>query len=163
MSDHYFGAADHGHLRIFLPRQSPGQREPDLEEVEAMDFPLGKHSYSDRDTSMAGRFQGSKHQGAGPGAPGGMGVGRTGMSIDERLPMQREEERRRSRDVAAEIETFFATRPDATWDLACAPAMHRSIVDELSGAVRQRLRRTITKDLVNQRREDVRAHFVGSM
>ncbi len=162
MNEHYFVTADHGHLRIFLARSEPGQRQPDLQEVEAMDFPSGKHSYTDRDTDVAGRFQGSKQQAAGPGAPSGGGAGRSGMSIDERLPMQREEDRRRSRDVANEIDTFFAARPQVTFDLACAPAILRAIADNLSEGVRRRIRRTLNKDLVNQPREDVRAHFVNA-
>lgn len=158
MSDHYFVTADQAHLRIYLTRQEPGQRQADLDLVESMDFPAGRQSYTDRDTSMAGRFQGSKHQAPGPG---GMAVGRAGMSIDERLPMQEEEQRRRARDVAAEIETFFAARPGATWDVALAPAFKGAVLDKLSKNVRERLRHTLAKDLVNQRAEDVRAQFVG--
>lgn len=76
--------------------------------------------------------------------------------------MRREEERRRARDVAHEIETSFAGRNDATWDLAITPAMQGAVVERLSSGVREQLRRVIAKDLVNQRPEDVRAHFVGS-
>ncbi len=105
---------------------------------------------------MAGRFPGSKNQ---PGAPGGGARG--GMSIDERMPMHREEDRRRARDVAAEIETFFAARPAATWDFAGAPEFHKTVVEQLSPRVRERLRRTIAKDLVNQRNEKLRAHLAA--
>lgn len=160
MNEHFFVTADHAHLRIYLPRQEPGQREPALDLVESMDFPFGKASYTARDTSMAGRFQGSRHQAPGPGAP--TDAGRTGMSIDERLPMQREEERRRGRDVAERIEAFFASRPTATWDFA-APAEFRHVVTEqVSNRVRDRLRREIAKDLVNQSTEQLRAHYVAA-
>jgi hypothetical protein len=161
MSDHYFVTADHGHLRIYLERRAPGQREPGLEQVEAMDFPAGRQSYVARDTSMAGRFQSSKHQSNAPGAPGGIAAGRTGMSIDERLPMQREEEKRRARDVVAEIESFLAGRRDATWDFACAPELHNTVLEQLSDRVRQQLKHSVAKNLVNQRSEDVRAHFLA--
>lgn len=160
MSEHYFVTADHGHLRIYLERNGLGQREPALDQVESMDFPAGLKSYTDRDTSMAGRFQSSRNQAAAAGAPG-PGPARAGMSIDERLPMQREEEKRRVRDVAAEIETFFASRPGATWDFAGAPEFHHTVIDQLSPRVRRQLRRTIAKDLVNQRTEELRAHFAG--
>src|SRR5947209_4206783 len=100
MSEHHIVAVDHGHLRIYAEQRQPGQTTPGLRQVEAMDFPAGKNSYVDRDTDMAGRFPSSKHQGPAPGAP----TGRTGMSIDERLPMQREESRRRAKEIAAEIE-----------------------------------------------------------
>lgn len=158
MSDHYFIVADHGHLKIFRVAQDTGQREPSLSQVGGMDFPAGRQSYTDGQAAMAGRFQSSKHQAAAPGAPG-PGPGRTGMSIDERLPMKREEERRRTRDVAEGIEAFFSGKREATWDFACAPDFHRAVVEHLSGPLRQRLRRTITKDLVNQPNDQLRAHF----
>ena len=157
MKEHYFVTADHGHLRIYLERMEPGQRHADLEQVESMDVPAGIKGYTDRETAMAGRFQSSKHQAA-SGAPGQV-PGRTGMSIDERLPMEREENRRRARDVAAEIDTFFSTRPAASWDFAGGPAFHQAVLDEVSRPVRERLRRTIPKDLVNQRTEELRAHL----
>lgn len=160
MSDHFFVAADHAHLRVYLQRQFPGQHTADLDPVQALDFPGGRNSYTARDTSMAGRFQSSQYQS--PSAPTGVPSARNGMSIDERLPLQREEERRRVRDVAHEIETFFAGRNDATWDLAITPAMQGAVVEQLSRRVRGQLRRVIAKDLVNQRPEDIRAHFVGS-
>lgn len=159
MSDHYFVTADHGHLRIFLEQNEPGQREPGLKQVQAMDFPAGRQSYVARDTAMAGRFQSSKHPSGAPGAVGAPTAARTGMSIDERLPMLREEERRRARDVAQEIEAFFAGRRGAIWDFAGAPEIHNAVIDQLSERARQQLRRTFAKNLVNQRMEDVRAHF----
>jgi hypothetical protein len=156
MSEHYIVTADHGHLRIFRERRGPGQFTPGLEPVETMDFPAGVRSYTESATDMSGRFASSKQQIAGPG------TSRGGMSIDERLPMQREEERRRARDVAAEIETFFSSRPDATWDFAAGAELNHAILDQLSNRTRSRLRRTLSKDLVNQRTEDLRAHFTAS-
>jgi hypothetical protein len=85
------------------------------------------------------------------------------MSIDERLPMQREEERRRARDIAQEIETFFVAHRDATWDFAGSPDLHNAVVDQLSDRVRLQLRRSLAKDLVNQRPEDVRAAFTAGL
>lgn len=158
MSEHFFVAADHAHLRIFRQRQDPGQLAADLEEVESMDFPAGKRSYVARDTSMAGRFQGSQSQAT---TPAGMPGARTGMSIDERLPMQREEERRRVRDVAQEIETFFVAHRDATWDFASGPEMHNAVLALLSDRLKGQLRRKITKDLANQPLQSVRALFVA--
>lgn len=157
MRDHYVVTADHGHLRIYVQRSEPGQRTPALDQIEAMDFPQGKRSYTSRETDMAGRFPSSKQQAAGPGNP----TVRTGMSIDERLPMQREESRRRAREIAAEIDSFLQQRPDASWDFAAGPDMNGTVLELLSPAVRQRMRRTVTKDLVNQRGDEVRAHFAG--
>ncbi len=160
MSEHYIVTADHGHLRIYAERHPPGQQSPALEQVEAMDFPGGKNTYTDRETDMAGRFASSKRQSPGPGQPAG-GLGRTGMSIDERLPMQREEDRRRAREVAAQIEAFFSARIDASWDFAAGPEMNNAVLEQLSKQVRDRLRRSVSKDLVNQRADEVRAHFAG--
>lgn len=158
MTDHYIIAADAGHLRIYAERRQPGQFTPGYEQVEAMDFPAGRANYTDRDSDMAGRFQSSKQQGAGAGLP----TGRAGMSIDERLPMKREEGRRRARDLAAEIESFMGKRPGATWDFAAGPELNHAITEQLSPAVRQRLKHSITKDIVNQAADQLRAHFAGA-
>jgi hypothetical protein len=160
MSEHYIVTLDHGHLRIYEERHPPGQQSPALHQVEAMDFPQGKKSYTDRDSDMAGRFPSSKHQAPGPGSPMG-GVARTGMSIDERLPMQREEERRRAKELAEEVDAFFRARPEATWDFAAGPQLNTTILELVSRDVRERLRRSVSKDLVNQRVDEVRAHFAG--
>src|SRR4051794_5946807 len=108
MNDHYVITADHGHLKIFAQRLAPGQSTPALDEVQAMDFPHGKSSYTADNTDVAGRFQGSRQQGRGPGAPSARG----GMSIDERLPMQREEDRREIADVVTQIESFLQRQPE---------------------------------------------------
>jgi hypothetical protein len=158
MSEHYIVTADHGHLRIYVERLYPGQATPSLDQVEAMDFPQGMGNYTDRETDMSGRFANSKQQSPGPGSP----TGRQGMSIDERLPMQREEERRRHKEVAAEIEHFFQQRPNATWDFAAGPGLNNAVMELVSRPVRQRLRRSVSKDLVNQRVDEVRAHFAGT-
>ena len=158
MSEHYVVTVDHGHLRIYVERRPPGQQTTALDQVESMDFPQGKRSYTDRDTDMAGRFASSKHQAAGAGNP----AVRTGMSIDQRLPMQREESRRRAKELAAEIDAFFQRRPDATWDFAAGPDLNGTVLELLSAGVRQRIRRCVAKDLVNQRGDEVRAHFAGA-
>ena len=155
MSEHYIVTLDQGHLRIYAERQQPGQMTPTLVQVEAMDFPAGKNSYTDRDTDMAGRFPGYR-------TGGSPDVGKVGMSIDERLPMQEEESRRRVRELAAVLEGFFEQRSEATWDFAAGPELNNAVLDALSAGIRGRLRRSVRKDLVNQRLEDVRAHFAES-
>ncbi|HWA87957.1 MAG TPA: host attachment protein [Opitutus sp.] len=148
MNDHYIVTSDRGHLRIYAETRPPGHRPPRLDVVEALDFPAGRANYSAHDTDMAGRFPGS-------GADGRDG----GMSIDERLPMKREEERRGVRLIASELDRFFATRREATWDLAIAPSLYNAIVQALSPATRLRLQRVLSKDLVNQTTDDVQSHF----
>lgn len=146
MSEHYIVTIDRGHLRIYTENRADSRSNPSLDVVESMDFPEGKRSYTDQDTDMAGRF---------PGVQGRSG----GMSIDERLPMKRETERRNVQLVAGELNTFLHNRPNASWDLAAAPSMYRLMIDELSPDVRRRLKRALPKDLVNQHTEELRAHF----
>jgi hypothetical protein len=81
------------------------------------------------------------------------------MSIDERLPMKREEDRRRAKDLAAGIDAFFRPRPNATWDFAAGPELNGAVLELISREVRQRIRRSVAKDLVNQRTDELRAHF----
>jgi len=146
MSEHYIVTVDRGHLRIYTESRADLRSTPALEVVESMDFPEGKRSYTDQDTDAAGQFPGSK------GSP-------VGMSIDERLPMKREAERRNIQLVASELNVFLQNRPNASWDLAAAPSIYRMMIDELSPDVRRRLKRALPKDLVHQRTEDLRAHF----
>lgn len=148
MNEHFIVTLDRGHLRIYAEHREPGQT-PRLEIVEAMDFPQGKQAYTDRQSDQAGRFPGSK------GLAGG-------MSIDERLPMKREEERRNVGVLADELETFLQSRPGSTWDFAAAPELSNAVIEALSIETRRRLKRTLAKDLVNQTSEDVRAHFAGA-
>ena len=146
MNEHFIITLDRGHLRIYSETREPGQTTPKLEIVEAMDFPQGRAPYTDNATDQAGRFPGSK------GRPGG-------MSIDERLPMKREEERRITTLIASELDTFLQNRPQASWDLAASPSLFNAVIDELSAETRRRLKRALPKDLVNQNTEEVRAHF----
>jgi hypothetical protein len=155
MDEHFVITADQGHLRIFQERRDPAQATPALEEVQAMDFPTGIKGYTERDTDMAGRFQSSKQPVRGAGAP----TARTGMSIDERLPMQREMERRRIRNLAEAINGFLASHPKATWDFAAGPGVHNAVLAAVSARSRGRLRQAVRKDLVHQATENLRAHF----
>lgn len=120
-----------------------------------MDFPAGVSSYTNREADVAGRFQGSKQQGRGPGAP----VARTGMSIDERLPMKNEEQRRTIGGIVEAIEDFLRTRPTASWDFAAGPDVHNAVLESLTPATRNRLRQSLPKDLVNQPVADLGTHF----
>ena len=155
MSDHFIITADHGHVRIFRHDLPPGQATSELKEVQSLDFPNGLRSYTDRDTDMAGRFQGSKQQMASPGAP----TSRTGMSIDERMPMKEEEERRQIRDVAETIGSFLQARPQATWDFAAPPSVHNAVLESIPADVRARLNKSLAKDLVHQGVDELRRQF----
>jgi hypothetical protein len=81
------------------------------------------------------------------------------MSIDERLPLQRESDRRRIDDVAQAIDSFLMAQPNATWDFAAGPSAHNAILDQLAPQTRARLRNSVSKDLVNQPLTELRGHF----
>ncbi len=63
------------------------------------------------------------------------------------------------KDLAAELNAFFTQRPDATWDFAAGPDLNGRVLDALTPEVRRRIRKAVTKDLVNQPGSEVRAHF----
>lgn len=154
--EHFIVAADAGHLRFLAERRPVGQATPTLEPVLAMDFPAGRAWYTDAEADQAGRFPAAQHSVV--GGPG-RGVQRTGASIDERLPLQREQSRRRARDLAGQISDFLAEHPGASWDFAAAPDLNGAVLDQLDRGVRARLRRSVAKDLVRQPLEHVRSHF----
>lgn len=56
---------------------------------------------------------------------------------------------------------FFNSAPEAQWDFAAGPELNNAVVELLSPGVRQRLQRSVAKSLVNQRVNEVRAHFAG--
>jgi hypothetical protein len=147
MNEHFLIAADGSHLRIYTRYAAPGQRTPRREQVYAADFPADIKRYTRHDTDQAGRFQSSQSQAAGPGTNT---TGRTGMSIDERLPMREETEARRAHDLAAQIESFLRARPDASWDFAAGPQWNHAILERLSPGVRNRLKSSVAKNLIHE-------------
>jgi hypothetical protein len=146
MSEHFLIAVDGSHLRIFTDRAAAGQWTATREQVYARDFAADIKRYARNDTDQAGRFQSSKGQGAGSGKP----AERAGMSVDERLPMREENEARRARALADEIEAFLGARPDASWDFAAGPQWNHAVLELLSPAIRQRLKSSVDKNLINE-------------
>ncbi len=158
MAEHYIIVTDRGRMRALERFQEPGQSHPALRQVLAEDFVAGKQSYTDRDSDVAGRFQGSRVQGRGPGAP----VARMGQSIDERLPEQREDDRRGIDDVVTGITLFLTAHPQATWDLAASREIANTILERMSPPLRQRLRKSLHKDLVNVPAPELLSHFTNA-
>lgn len=134
---------DRAHLRVF--RATHGAPE----EIHSADLPGGRRSYTDNDTDRAGSFSGSRTKGARAGA----------ASIDERLPMQEEQERRLARDAADLIENFLRENPHGRWHFSAGPALHQAVLDALSPAAHARLETAIKKDLVNMPRSELASHF----
>jgi hypothetical protein len=145
--EHFVILADRASVRI-LAEDRPRGRAASLRAVQVKPLPEGHEEYFERDTSPQGRF------------PGNTRVG--GMSIDERLPMQREQERRLIRRIATTITDFLREHPTASWDLAAGAPLLRAVVDELDAAVRGRLRRTVAKELTNLPPEALPPHFAGT-
>ncbi|HLP26384.1 MAG TPA: host attachment protein, partial [Acidobacteriota bacterium] len=131
-------------LRLFLEDQPPGALGPQFKVVEAADFPAGRRQYTDNDSDFAGRF------------PRGAD---NNSSIDERLPMQEEYERRNVAEIARELSRFLARHPQLAWDYAAGPNLHHAVLDQLSGELRARLDRAEIKDLTKLPPQELARHF----
>jgi hypothetical protein len=131
-------------LRIFREDQPPGALGPHFTRIEAADFPEGRQQYTDNDSDFAGRF------------PRG---GDNSSSIDERLPMQQEFERRNIAEVARELSRFLARHPGLAWDYAAGPALHHAVLDRIPAEQRTRLDRTAVKDLTKLPPQELARHF----
>lgn len=131
-------------LRLFREDQPPGALGPHFTLVEAADFPEGRRQYTDYDSDFAGRF------------PRG---GDNSSSIDERLPMQEEYERRNATEIARELSRFLARHPDLAWDYAAGPNLHHVVLDQLPAEQRTRLDRTAIKDLTKLPPQELARHF----
>ena len=148
MTEHYIVTIDRGRLRIYTEARSFGQRTPRLELVEAMDFPTFSAAID--------------HAEVGDSSDDGSSSAYRPMS--ERVSHRGPEARRNTELLAAELDTFLQNRPSADWDFAAAPSIFHAVIGNLSADTRGRLKRVVPKTMVNQRAEEVRAHFaaVGS-
>jgi len=111
------------------------------------DFPEGRAAYADSTTDSAGRF---------PTAQG------PGMSIDERLPLKEEHERRVVADVAAALRRCLAAHPRVTWHLAAGPGLLQAVEGQLTPDLRARLGRTLERNLAKMPPNELRAHFAAA-
>jgi hypothetical protein len=82
--------------------------------------------------------------------------------LSQRVSHRGPEARRNTELLAAELDTFLQNRPAAAWDFAAAPSIYRAVIGNLSVDTRGRLKRVVSKTMVNQRAEDVRAHFAAA-
>ena len=144
--DHYVAVIDRAHLRIFRVHEPVGGGTVQFTLAESFDFPAAHLGYTDRDTDQAGRF---------PGAQGRGGGG----STDERLPMQSEQERRLTADLAAHLARFFQEHHRSTWDYVAGPAIYQTVLAGLPPAVRERLGVAIVKELIHHTPAQLRAHL----
>lgn len=147
-SRHFVAVVDRAHVRIFQATNGLGQSKPGLRLVEALDLVDGHGRFRDRLTDEAGHFPRGQ-----PGAGGGN---------DERMPMQREGQRRLAAEAADWLSRFFQGRPQATWDVAVAKAIFHQVIDQIEAGARSRLRRVLAKDLTNQPAESLLEHFASA-
>lgn len=148
MNERYVVAANRGSIRIYQHRQEIGQTTPGFALVQQLDLPGGRAPFNAYLTDQAGRFPSQPDSGS-----------YKGMSIDERLPGQEEHEKRAIDEVARNVEAFLEAHRPATWDFAAPPGVHHAVLERISPAVRQRLRRTLAKDLTKQPVTELREHF----
>jgi hypothetical protein len=146
--EHFIVAADRARLRIYQEDPTVEAMDASLQIASSFDLPSGKNHYTSRDTDQAGRFPGPRGKGT---AVGG--------SIDERLPMLEEQQRRAAAELGTRMNEFFRQHPDATWDFAAGPVVHKGILDVLDPDVRERLGSALVKELVNQPLPELREHF----
>lgn len=147
--DHYMAVIDRAHLRIYRVYTPRAGGSTQFELTESFDLAAGHQQYTDRDTDMAGRF------------PGGSGrqQGSGGGTIDERLPMQAEHERRLVAELAQHLTRFFTEHYRSTWDFAAGPGIHQAVLNRLPEPVRRRLEVTLVKELTHQTPAELRAHL----
>jgi len=145
MPGHFIVVLGRGHLRIYRVKEGGRAAQAQFELAESFELEAGRLRYTDRDTDQAGRF----------GARGGP----RGGSIDERLSMQAEHERRLATELAGHLGRFLAEQTGATWDYAAGPALHHAVLDRLPPPVRARLKRALAKELVHQSPAELRSHF----
>lgn len=137
MNEHYIVTIDRGHLRIYSEAKSAGHR---LEVVEALDLPAQRNVVELK-------------------SPEGLSV----PFATPRLPNKSRDDRRNHEVLAAELDAFLQNRPTASWDLAAAPSLYNLIIELLSPSTRRRLKRALSKALVNLRTDEVRAHFASAV
>lgn len=61
--------------------------------------------------------------------------------------------------LASELDSFLLERPDASWDFAAPAKLYHAVSSRLSEDTRRRLRRTLSKNLVNEKGDDVEEPF----
>lgn len=143
MNEHYIVTVDRGQLRIYVESPVAGHRTPQLRFVEKMDFP-----HRDEKPDPTASDEANKVTNARSRAP-----------RSDRFPPKRWQVRRSNDVIAAELDNFLQSRPQASWDIAAAPSLYHLIIDQLSPETRRRLKRALSKVMVNLRAEEVRAQF----
>lgn len=147
MAHKFLVALDRAHLRIYRFSQQPGQFTPSIQPVDALDVPEGGHSFFSSETDRASRLS--------------HGATRfNSESFHEQPPLEDDQELRVVERLVERISDFFALNPHAPWHLAASSSLRDKVIKALPEAVRLRLDRVISKDLINVPPIELREHFV---
>jgi hypothetical protein len=144
MTPHYIVALNRRQLLVYREDGTPGRTERHFTLVEAADFPESRINYTDTVRDVAGRH---------PSGPD------NNMSIDERLPMQEEFQRRQAANIAQVLERFLQRHPGIRWDYAAGPALHYAVLDRLGPELRGTMDRAVQKDLTKIPADQLLNHF----
>lgn len=143
--EHFLVLVNMKHVRIY---DDAVRGNPQL--VEAFEPEIGQGGYTDQDSDQAGRFGNG-------GGRGGRNV--RGGSIDERLPMLEEQQRRVAKEAAAVITRHLKAHPNANWSYAAGPTLHSLVLKELHKDLLARKDHDIQKDLLNMPLPELVGHF----
>lgn len=146
----YVITADRRRFRIHETQERLGRDQPSLKLVDEVEFTETRGGYTGRDTDMAGRFGDNKGKEQGQFTQG---------SIDERLPMQNEMDRRAVGLIAGRINELLREHPQAGWSFATAPDLHHAVLEEIDPGARARLRKSLPKELTNVPVAELAEHF----
>lgn len=149
--EHYVITADRRHLRIHRTVQRQGSAQPGLALVQEMEFSDTRDGPTGRETDQAGRFADSR---------GGRGQV-LGGSIDERLPMKNEMDKRVTTRIAENITELLADEPQNVWSFAAGPDLHRAVLESVPSDIRGRLRKDLDKNLTSTPTAELAGHFFG--
>jgi hypothetical protein len=145
MNPLYIVLVAQGRFRVLERQLETMQSVPGWLEIANEAAPLAGNAYTDRETDQAGRFPKS--------------IGQAGMSIDERLPMKEEEQRRLADWVAGCIENFMTPRPGEAWVFAAGPELHNPVLEALRPSIRETLAESLQQNLINMPAAEAAGHF----
>lgn len=146
MNPLYLVLVAQGRFRVLERRRDAERSTSGWLEIANEASPFGGNAYTARETDQAGRF------------PKTLGQG--GMSIDERLPMKEEEQRRMVEWLAGCIDNFMTPRPDEAWVFAAGPELHNPVLEALRPSVRSTLSESLQQNLINVPGDEAAAHFM---
>lgn len=143
MKTEFVFVASRGALKIYsLDAPSAAHLRP----VEEIVIEAGKGRYSEDYADQAGGF------------PNG-GTAGNGNSISERHAVEQEYARRCIRQIAEKVTQVASANRHANWSLVAPPELSAAILEDVPGDLRNSIRRSVEKDLVNASESDILEHL----